>query len=136
MKIETLHRNCLSDNLGKLYIDEAFIVKEKSNLKEDITLDEVKLVLGRKYKKVIHRILPICSYIITHQYSSFIQLPTTYNYSQYTKHLFIHNLPLCNTFADKKQKKGGHSFEQPFVILEGLFLKLLQIIRCSTVCLN
>lgn len=127
MKIETLHRNCLSDNLGKLYIDEAFIVKEKSNLKEDITLDKIKLVLGRKYKKAIHRILPICSYIITHQYSSFIQLPTTYNYSQYTKHLFIHNLPLCNTFANLENKTDAMKMSNSRAIQD---MKELGLIRC------
>lgn len=99
-----LTQNYLSDNRGLLQLPEEEINKAKSLLRKSITLDECKSILGRKYKICLHRLLPICSYILCHQYVSFIQLSTTYNYNMYSKHLFISDIPLCNTFKNELEQ--------------------------------
>ena len=77
----------LSDNRNQLQLSENTITEAKSYLRKNITLDECKYILGRKYKVALHRMLPICSFILTHKSISFIQLPCTYNYNMYSKHL-------------------------------------------------
>lgn len=91
----------LSDNRGLLQLPEEKITESKSFLRKSITLNECKSILGRKYKICLHRMLPICSYILCHQSVSFIQLSSTYNYSMYSKHIFDidTDISLCNTFT-------------------------------------
>ena len=95
----------LSDNRGQLQLSEDKITEAKSYLRKNITLDECKSILGRKYKISLNRMLPICSFILTHKSISFIQLPCTYNYNIYSKHLFniYNNIPLLDTFDDVKK---------------------------------
>lgn len=103
LQFENLKTNYLSDCLGKIYLDESIITTEKSKLRQEITLEECKDILGRKYKVCIHRMLPICSFILSHYNSSFIQLSTTFNYTSYIKHLFYNNLPLLDTFKVEEE---------------------------------
>ena len=96
----------LSDNRGLLQLPEDKITESKSLLRKSITLDECRSILGRKYKVCLHRLLPICSYILCHQSVLYIQISCTYNYNMYSKHLFhIHtDIPLCNTFKNELEQ--------------------------------
>lgn len=103
---EDFTQKYLSDNRGLLQLPEDKITEAKSFLRKSITLDECKSILGRKYKICLHRLLPICSYIICHQSVSFIQLSSTYNYNMYSKHMFNidTDIPLCNTFKNELEQ--------------------------------
>lgn len=109
LQFENLKLNYLSDCLGRIYLDESIIATEKSKLRQEITLEECKDILGRKYKVCLNRMLPICSFILSHYSTSFIQLSTTFNYTSYIKHLFYNNLPLLDTFkvTEETNVKGN-----------------------------
>lgn len=125
LHFEELKSNLVADNLGKLYLDENLILSEKSKLIENVSLDFAKEKLGRKYKVCLYRMLPICSYILSHSSCSFIQLPTTYNYNQYVKHLFnTSDYPLCNTF---KQELEANKMSNSRAIQD---MQTLGIIKC------
>ena len=103
---ENFTQTYLTDNRNQLQLPEEKIIITKSSLRNSITLNECKSILGRKYKVCLHRLLPICSYILCHQSISFIQLSCTYNYNMYAKHMFNSdtNIPLCNTFKNELEQ--------------------------------
>ena len=130
MHFEELKTNYLSDSLGKLYLDEQTIIKEKSKLVEEVSLEYAKEKLGRKWSICLRRMLPICSYILCHSSSSssnsFLQLPSTFNYYMYSKHLFqLHtNIPLLDTFKtelEANQRSNARALQD---------MQTLGIIRC------
>lgn len=130
MHFKDFQQKYLSDNRGQLQLSENEITESKSYLRKNITLDECKSILGRKYIVSLKRMLPICSFILTHKSTSFIQLPCTYNYSMYTKHLFntYDNVPLCNALNNELERsKDSLKMSNSRVIKD---LQKLNIIRC------
>lgn len=125
LNLQNLQKTYFSDYLGKLYIDEEKINQEKSKLRKDISLEECKSILGRKYKVCLNRMLPILSFILVHKESQHIQLSTTYNYNQYIKHLYYsNNIPLLDTFKIELEanQRSNHRVIQD--------LLALNIIKC------
>lgn len=127
---EDFTQKYLSDNRGLLRLSEDKITESKSLLRKSITLDECKSILGRKYKICLHRMMPICSFILSHQTASFIQLSTTYNYNMYSKHLFKYNTdyPLFNTFKNElEQTDDARTMSNQRALQD---LQKLGIIKC------
>lgn len=123
-------QNYISDNRNQLLLPENKISESKSSLRKNITLDECKSILGRKYKICIHRMLPICSYILSHHSASYIQLSTYYNYNMYSKHLFnlFNNIPLYNTFKNElEQTENARAMNNQRALKD---LQKLGIIKC------
>ena len=123
-------QNYLPDNRGLLQLPEEIITESKSSLRESITLVECKSILGRKYKVCLKRMLPICSYILSHQSVYYLQISTTYNYNIYIKHLFnLHtNLPLLDTFANELEQTDGARIKSNQRALQDL--QKLCVIKC------
>lgn len=127
---EDFTQKYLSDNRGLLQLPEDKITETKSLLRKNITLDECKSILGRKYKVCLNRLLPICSYILCHQSVSFIQLSCTYNYNMYSKHIFNidSDISLCNTFKNElEQTDDARKMNNNRALQD---LQKLNIIKC------
>ena len=130
MHFKDFPQKYLSDNRGQLQISEDKIAESKSFLRKNISLDECKSILGRKYKISLNRMLPICSFILTHKSISFIQLPCTYNYNMYSKHLFniYNNIPLLDTFKNELEQSNSSRTKSNSRAIKDL--QKLNIIRC------